>query len=326
MSPSEEQRVEAQLRRICTSREFLTKPRQQLLLTFLVQEAIAGTSSQVTSSVLAAAVLKTDKDRDARREVGRLRTVLLSYYAKYDDPDPLRIEIPEEGYQLTFSSLDVLVPTVTDCVPEEIPTALAETERTTDTKVDQVESGPTAGPPLRISSPWRRWQLIAVAAAIVSVSAGLVVLSKMRSPKLPADVLIIGLAKFSPTTPATEILRNRIQQALESRVYGGPLVEVRLLNDDLNADEPDLQKQARTISGNGVHLVIGARAFDQYAYRPRMAMAQPYHSLTLNNELADTLETLHLGVNIDGSEAGYQAATLFFSDLIKIIYSYQYFP
>lgn len=353
--PPDDARVREQLRRILASKWFQgrKKDKARALLKRVVEQTLAGNRENLKERNLGVDVFgkpsdyKTEDDAVVRTTAGRVRGNLHAYYHA-NPADSLEIEIPIGGYAAEFSSrhrsiaiaipliplkepdpesttLHVPSPRVTDRIPEEMPATLAGTERATETEVNHAELGATAGPPIRVSLPWRH-VLIVVGMILVLVSGGLVVLSKMRSPKLPADVLIIGLAKFSPATPATEILRNRIQQTLESRVYGGPLVEVRLLGDELNADEPDLEKQAKTISGNGVHLVIGARAFDQNAYRPRMAMAQPYHSLTLNNDLADTLETLHLGVNIDGTEAGYRAATLFFSDLIKILYSYQYFP
>jgi hypothetical protein len=309
------------LQRILESNPLKTKRQEQKILAFLVEEAIAGRS--VKSSVLAAS-LNINTDSAARREVGRLRIDLPNYYATEKDPDPLRIEFPAEGYGLTFSSLDL--PLQDDANGAGLETPLAKPTERTGNGLLGVNQAVMVGLPPSAGPSRRRRQFAAIMAAIASFAgAGFLVWSSLRPPPLPSNRLVIGLAKLSPRNPAAEILRNRIQHALEGEQHSGPRIQVRLLSDELNAAWGDLQKQAKDISGDRVHVVLGASELDQRSYLPRMAVVQPFHSLISNATFADTVEALRIRINIDDREPEDPATAASISDLARIIYSFQYF-
>lgn len=146
-------------------------------------------------------------------------------------------------------------------------------------------------------------------------------LYRLVVPEQPSQSLVVGLAVFSPDTPVARQLRQRIALALERREYGGPALQVQLLDGELNAAESDLQLQARTLSRNRVNIVIGATAVDDTSFLPRTVVVRDFGLLAAGRPLL--WEELRIRLKPTADTYGDAAAPI--ADLIKMLYGLQYF-
>src|SRR5580698_5925957 len=119
-APSKEA-VLAELRSICTSAALGSSPRLQKLLTFLVEEKLAG--SALKESVVGVAVFGREPGYDSkedsvvRTEVRRLRTKLFEYYAGPGEHDPVAIDLPKGSYTPVFQTRTPAAPVTADLPP-----------------------------------------------------------------------------------------------------------------------------------------------------------------------------------------------------------------
>ncbi len=99
--------VRAQLERIVSSAEFHGGGRGATLLSYIVEETLAGRAERIKGYSIAIEVFKRDEsftqeDPVVRIAAARLRRALERYYLVAGQHDPLRIEIPKGGYGPTF--------------------------------------------------------------------------------------------------------------------------------------------------------------------------------------------------------------------------------
>jgi hypothetical protein len=350
--------IRKQLRRILASKSFRgrNRDRARALLEHVVEQTLKGNGEDLKERNLGVDVFNRGdgfeggEDSVVRTTAGRVRGKLLAYYSA-NPTDTVVINIPIGSYVPEFSLRDGPASSATAVIPrivldekescsgstpldastgqnaiDLIPSAIPGTSITTRQKAKgEAESHePVPGSALPTGSAvGRRKRLIAIAATLL-VASGAVVWWSLRPPELPADTLVIGLAQFSPTTPATEIFRNRIQQAVENRKYTGPTIKVRLLDHQLNESQRDLLQQARDISGNRVHVVLGASASGENVYRPRMVLVRPFRGFTNADPFRNVLDALQIGMRVDDGEAE-SIAAISISDLVKLLYSFHYY-
>src|SRR5579872_3859093 len=107
-SPMAVEAAKAQLARVIASPPFERSPRMQALLSFLVEEVLAGRGALIKEYVIAVSVFGKAPDFDpstsavVRVEAGRLRRLLSQYYAEYGQDDALRFTVPKGGYSPVF--------------------------------------------------------------------------------------------------------------------------------------------------------------------------------------------------------------------------------
>lgn len=100
-SPAE---VRAQLERLLASRELAGSDRSRALLRYVVETTLAGRAEEIKAYTIAVDALGRGGDFDAqtdstvRVEASRLRRKLLHYYLTEGAGDPVRIELPAQGY------------------------------------------------------------------------------------------------------------------------------------------------------------------------------------------------------------------------------------
>ncbi len=96
--------IMAQLARILATAEFASSARLQRLLTFVVEETLAGRAVQLKEYTIATGVFDRDDSFDpqtssiVRVEASRLRSKLEKYYAIGGADDPIMIELPTGSY------------------------------------------------------------------------------------------------------------------------------------------------------------------------------------------------------------------------------------
>jgi adenylate cyclase len=103
--------IRSQLDRILQSVDFRASNKQRSFLSFVVDEALAGRSSQLKGYTIAVSVYGRPEQFDpqvdpiVRVEAGRLRRALDHYYLTAGKGDPIRIAIPKGSYVPTFSTV-----------------------------------------------------------------------------------------------------------------------------------------------------------------------------------------------------------------------------
>lgn len=100
--------IEAALARILASREFMTSPRLQALLRYLVAATLDGQGDRLKGYAIAVDVFDRSDTFDpridsiVRVQAGRLRKQLAAYYKRVGAADPVRIDFPTGGYAADF--------------------------------------------------------------------------------------------------------------------------------------------------------------------------------------------------------------------------------
>ena len=103
--------IRVQLERILDSAEFRASDKQRKFLSFVVDETLAGRSSQLKGYTIAVVVYGRPEGFDpqvdpiVRVEAGRLRRALEHYYLTAGINDPVRIKIPKGSYVPTFQTV-----------------------------------------------------------------------------------------------------------------------------------------------------------------------------------------------------------------------------
>ena len=107
--PPSQADVRAQLRRMLETPSFRSSQRRQEMLSFIVEETLAGRGDRLKGVAVAMAVFGRDETFDqqsdpvVRLEARRLRSDLDSYYVDAGSEDPVRITIPKGGYVPHFA-------------------------------------------------------------------------------------------------------------------------------------------------------------------------------------------------------------------------------
>ena len=103
--------IRDQLERILDSAEFRASDKQRKFLSFVVDETLAGRSSQLKGYTIAVVVYGRPEGFDpqvdpiVRVEAGRLRRALEHYYLTAGINDPVRLKIPKGSYVPTFQTV-----------------------------------------------------------------------------------------------------------------------------------------------------------------------------------------------------------------------------
>jgi adenylate cyclase len=103
--------IRSQLERILQRAEFKASDKQRKFLSFVVDEALAGRSSQLKGYTIAVSVYGRPEGFDpqvdpiVRVEAGRLRRALDRYYLTAGKNDRVRIDIPKGSYVPAFSTV-----------------------------------------------------------------------------------------------------------------------------------------------------------------------------------------------------------------------------
>ena len=104
--------IRRQLDRILGFGKFQASDRRREMLSFVVEETIAGRSSRLKATTIAMAVFDRGPDFDqqadpvVRLEARKLRRDLDNYYAGAGRDDPVRIDIPKGAYVPVFRYQD----------------------------------------------------------------------------------------------------------------------------------------------------------------------------------------------------------------------------
>ena len=102
--------VRQQLERLCRSAEFADSPRAVQFLRFVVEEALAGRTDELSQRVLAERVFGRGAEFDpstnpiVRMQAGRVRQALEHYYLTVGKHDPIAISLPKGSYAPTFEA------------------------------------------------------------------------------------------------------------------------------------------------------------------------------------------------------------------------------
>ena len=105
--------IRDQLERILDSAEFRASDKQSKFLSFVVDETLAGRSSQLKGYTIAVVVYGRPEGFDpqvdpiVRVEAGRLRRALEHYYLTAGINDPVRLKIPKGSYVPTFNPVQI---------------------------------------------------------------------------------------------------------------------------------------------------------------------------------------------------------------------------
>ncbi|MGI9508522.1 MAG: hypothetical protein ACR2QJ_04135, partial [Geminicoccaceae bacterium] len=96
------------LRRILSSEELRSSPQLQSMLSFVVEQELAGLGAQIKAYTIAVDVLGRPQTFDPQTDstvrviAGRLRRSLNAYYEAEGHDDPIRIDVPKGGYRPLF--------------------------------------------------------------------------------------------------------------------------------------------------------------------------------------------------------------------------------
>lgn len=111
-----EENIRRQLDRVLDNGEFQASARRREMLTYIVEESLAGRDGGIKATTIAMAVFGRGPDFDqqadpvVRLEAGKLRRDLDTYYAEIGRDDPIRISIPKGRYIPKFTAQDVMQP------------------------------------------------------------------------------------------------------------------------------------------------------------------------------------------------------------------------
>jgi adenylate cyclase len=120
-----EEDIRAQLSRILVSMDFPKAGRSAAMLTYVIEETLAGRAKRLKAYSIAVSIFNrpekpTIDDPVVRIEAARLRRHLERYYLLTGKDDPIRIDIPKGGYVPSFTLADKPSEQVED---ETTPTA-----------------------------------------------------------------------------------------------------------------------------------------------------------------------------------------------------------
>lgn len=119
------ERIDEELARIAAAPDFARAPVMRRLLEFLVRETLAGHGDTLKAYTVAVDGLGRPEDFDAqadsypRVQVGRLRRMLDTHYARDDARDGVRLHIPPGQYRVFFSVPDSAEPSA-DPAPDPV--------------------------------------------------------------------------------------------------------------------------------------------------------------------------------------------------------------
>ena len=108
MSDLSPESIRLQISRIIDSPEIGNSPRLQMMLSYIVDEYLAGRERYIKGATISSAVFDSSGDHDpntsstVRVEMGRLRRRLSEYYAGKGKDDPVIISIPKGSYVPAF--------------------------------------------------------------------------------------------------------------------------------------------------------------------------------------------------------------------------------
>jgi adenylate cyclase len=194
-SQSDHKAVREGLDRVLKSAPFAQSRRRQRFLEYIVNEALAGRGERIKGYTIAREVFDRPEEFDpnvdpiVRTEAARLRDRLREYYEGDGRNDPLRIELPKGAYtpQIEFRQNVGTPPADRDGVAAESVVAVKEDA------------------PLPPHPVWKRWQIVAPAAALVVLlaAAGMWFAGShwQPAPKEPAEA-----AQSFPDVPAVAVL------------------------------------------------------------------------------------------------------------------------
>jgi TolB-like protein len=195
ISPSDHKAVREELDRILKSDQFLQSQRRRRFLEYIVNETLAGRSGRLKGYNIAREVFDRPEEFDpntdsiVRMEAARLRDRLREYYEGDGRNDPLRIELPKGTYtpQIEFR--------------QNVGTPSADRDRFPAGSVVAVKEDA----PLPPHPVWKRWQIVASAAALVLLMAGAGMWFAgshwQPAPKEPAEA-----GQSFPSVPAVAVL------------------------------------------------------------------------------------------------------------------------
>lgn len=144
--------IEAEIARLFAAPQFARAPVMRRLLTYLIDQTLAGNGTRLKAYTIAVDGLGRDPDFDAKQDsyprvqVGRLRQLLDDAYAMAGSRAGVRIQIPKGAYAVEFEQAD------------EISEQIDHDARTGTTRADM---------PIR---QWIVMAAIAVAAAFIAVA------------------------------------------------------------------------------------------------------------------------------------------------------------
>jgi TolB-like protein len=255
--------VNAELVAVCNSAGMSSAPRLKKLLTFLVEETLAG--NPLKESILGVAVFgrrpgyDPKQDSVVRTEVRRLRAKLIEYYAGEGIDDRLIIDLPKGSYVPVFLERR-LAPAEDQQAPSSDP---------------PVTSTPPAVVPKSRNGP-QRW---AVWAAIVALVGALLVLIWVRQPKFAtgtasaaaAQRRSVAVLEFRDLTARHETawLANAIPEMISADLGAGSKVRtipgenVSQMATDL-ALQPSASPSAATLTA--IRRILGADIVVSGAY------------------------------------------------------------
>jgi len=127
------QAIRAQLAHIVAGAAFRANPRPTALLTYVVEKALEGRTSEIKQTTIGSEVFGRPADYDPRRDsvvrsVARvLRAKLNEYYLNDGAGDPVRIELPKGSYVPLFAQLDPQQPggSARHVAPQRVPIGIA---------------------------------------------------------------------------------------------------------------------------------------------------------------------------------------------------------
>ncbi|MEP3333574.1 tetratricopeptide repeat protein [Sedimentitalea sp.] len=208
--------VRAQLARILDSSKLQGSQRRRDLLSYLVEETLAGRSDQIKGYTVALAVFGRAETFDpsadpvVRLEAGRLRRALDTYYVDADEDDTVRITIPKGAYVAHFEWL---------ARGEPLRSADNRIQSATDGGEDDARSAGTDASrwPIALNSGARRTGTIALllAVALLVVAALSWLWPRVETPDV-ADAYgpVIMVLPFEALNPdeETRLIANGITQ------------------------------------------------------------------------------------------------------------------
>lgn len=247
-APPSRGEVEAALERILASRGFLSAPRLQAMLRYMVGATLDGATERLKEYALGIDVFDRPPafdprlDSIVRTQASRLRKQLALYYERAGARELVRIDAPPGSYQTVFSRIE---PPRIETRPEPRPVrSEAPSEPEPEIVVEETRPALPEAAPGR-SRPWFMAAALGVASFIL---LSLVAATWMSRPRQ-------DLAVMQPTGPAIFISRFQLLDPAS----GGPGYGQQL-RDGLQFELIDRLLQFPELSILGVDTVYGAEA------------------------------------------------------------------
>ena len=175
--------IRGQLAKLLSSPRFTSSPRCQHLLTYVVEETLAGNADSLKERNIGIAVFKrdpaydTNADPTVRVAVSEIRKKLAQYYYEPGNHDQVRIEMPMGSYAPTFSLADH---------PSE-----ESVQATNGALSPATQPAPFLAGTLRSRLVWLAAGMALAAALIAVAAAGW----RMFAPQSPVDVFWAQIVK-----------------------------------------------------------------------------------------------------------------------------------